>query len=107
MAADADPASPMLAAMTPLASALLGLVLGAGIGALVAVLVIRRAARRVRGEIVNRHHLGEILDPLRAAVVVVSDSDRVIAASEPFGHFFGRRFGRQKGDAVAIRSPGK
>ncbi len=86
----------MLAAMTPLASALLGLVLGAGIGALVAVLAIRRAARRVRGEIVNRHHLGEILDPLRAAVVVVSDSDRILAASA-----FAKSVGMARGSSLA------
>lgn len=86
----------MLAAMTPLASALLGLVLGAGIGALVAVLVIRRAAGRVRGEIVNRHHLGEILDPLRAAVVVISDSDRVLAASAS-----ARAIGLARGSSLA------
>jgi len=86
----------MLAAMTPLASAMLGLVLGAGIGALVVVLMFRRAARRVRGEIVNRHHLGEILDPLRAAVVVVSDSDRVIAASA-----FAKAVGMARGSLLA------
>lgn len=88
----------MLAAMTPLASALLGLVVGAGIGALVAVVMIRRAARRVRGEIVNRHHLGEILDPLSAGVVVVSDSDRIIAASA-----FAKAIGMARGSSVAPR----
>jgi two-component system sensor histidine kinase SenX3 len=86
----------MLAGMTPLAPALLGLVLGAGIGALVAVLVIRRAAGRIRGEIVNRHHLGEILDPLRAAVVVVSDSDRILAASAN-----ARAIGMARGSSIA------
>jgi len=86
----------MLAAMTPLAAALLGLVLGAGIGALAAVVVIRRAAKQVRGEIVNRHHLGEILDPLRAAVVVVSDSDRILAASA-----FAKAIGMARGSSVA------
>ena len=86
----------MLAAMTPLASAMLGLVLGAGIGVLAAVLMFTRAARRVRGEIVNRHHLGEILDPLRAAVVVVSDSDRILAASA-----FAKSIGMARGSSLA------
>ncbi len=67
--------------MTPFAWALLGFVLGAGLGALVVLTVMSRAARKVRGQIVNRHHLGEILAPLRAAVVVVSESDFVLAAS--------------------------
>jgi two-component system, OmpR family, sensor histidine kinase SenX3 len=82
--------------MTPYAWALLGLVLGAGLGALVVWLVVRRAARKVRGQIVNRHHLGEILAPLRAAVVVVSESDFVLAASA-----FARAVGIARGSTLA------
>jgi two-component system, OmpR family, sensor histidine kinase SenX3 len=82
--------------MTAYAWALLGLVLGAGMGSLAVWAVIRRAARKVRGQIVNRHHLGEILAPLRAAVVVVSEGDFVLAASD-----FARTVGIARGSALA------
>ncbi|MCE1175288.1 MAG: ATP-binding protein [Propionibacteriales bacterium] len=81
--------------MTPFAPALLGFVLGAGIGALVVWLLVRRAARQVRGQIINRHHLGEILGPLGAAVVVLSESDFVLATST-----FARRLGIVRGSAI-------
>lgn len=82
--------------MTPIASALLGLVFGAGLGTLAVWLVVRRAARRARGQIVNRHHLGEILAPMRAAVVVVTEADYVIAASN-----FAKQLGMARGSSVA------
>jgi two-component system sensor histidine kinase SenX3 len=81
--------------MTPYAWALLGLVLGAGLGALLVWLVVTRAAHKVRGQIVNRHHLGEILAPLRAAVVVVSEADFVLAASD-----FARAVGMARGSSL-------
>lgn len=87
--------TPRLAAMTPFAWALLGFVLGAGLGALVVLTVMSRAARKVRGQIVNRHHLGEILAPLRAAVVVVSESDFVLAASS-----FAKTIGVARGSSL-------
>lgn len=67
--------------MTPLASALLGLVLGAGLGALAVWLGVRRATTRAASQIITRHQLIEILAPLHAAVVVVSASDTLLAAS--------------------------
>ncbi|HEX5336187.1 MAG TPA: ATP-binding protein [Propionicimonas sp.] len=67
--------------MTPIASALLGLVLGAGLGALAVWVWVRRAMTRSAGRVVERQHLTEILAPLRAAVAVVSDSDAVLACS--------------------------
>lgn len=81
--------------MTPFAWALLGFVLGAGLGALVVLMVMRRAAHKVRGQIVNRHHLGEILAPLRAAVIVVSEADFVLAAST-----FARTIGVARGSSL-------
>ena len=81
--------------MTPFAWALLGFVLGAALGAAVVWMVIQRAARKVRGQIVNRHHLGEILAPLRAAVVVVSEADFVLAASA-----FARKLGMARGSSL-------
>lgn len=67
--------------MTPYASALLGLIVGAGLATVAVLLVLRRAARQARGQVVSRHHLGEILQPLQAAVVVVTENDKVLAAS--------------------------
>jgi len=83
--------------VTPIASALLGAVLGAGLAALVLWLLVRRSARRVAGQIVNRHHLGEILSPLRAAVVVLSDNDRVLACSD-----FAKAIGMVRGSSIAL-----
>lgn len=82
--------------MTPVAWALLGLVVGVALGTLTVWLVVRRAAAKVRGQIVNRHHLGEILAPMRAAVVVVTEADYVMAASD-----FAKRLGIARGSAVA------
>ena len=67
--------------MTPIASALLGLVLGAGLGALAVWVWVRRAMSRSAGRVVERQHLTEILASLHAAVAVVSDSDAVLACS--------------------------
>jgi two-component system, OmpR family, sensor histidine kinase SenX3 len=89
-------AASRLHSMTPIASALLGLVVGAVLGTLTVWLVVRRAARKVRGQIVNRHHLGEILKPMRAAVVVVTEADYVIAASD-----FAKHLGMARGSSLA------
>lgn len=86
---------PRLTAMTPYASALLGFVLGAGVGTLAVWLMVRRAARRARGQIVNRHHLAEILKPMRASVVVVTEADYVLAASD-----FAKELGMARGSAL-------
>ncbi|MFT4110104.1 sensor histidine kinase [Propionicimonas sp.] len=67
--------------MTPYALALLGLVFGAGLGALAVWLGIRHATAEAASQIVSRQHLGEIIAPLHAAVAVVTDGDVVIAAS--------------------------
>ncbi len=67
--------------MTPNALALLGLVFGAGLGALAVWLGVRRANARDASQVVARQQLGEILGPLRAAVAVVTDADTVLAAS--------------------------
>lgn len=82
--------------MTPYASALLGLVVGAGIAAVVMIIVVRRAARTARGQVISRHHLAEILRPLRAAVVVVTESDKVLAASA-----FAKDLGMARGSSLA------
>jgi two-component system, OmpR family, sensor histidine kinase SenX3 len=81
--------------MTPYASALLGLVLGAGLASLVLVMVVRRAARQARGQVVSRHHLAEILQPMRAAVVVVTERDKVLAAST-----FAKSLGLARGSSL-------
>ncbi len=81
--------------MTPFAWTLLGFVLGAATGALVVWLVVRRAARKVRGQIINRHHLGELLALVPAAVVVVSEADFVLAASD-----FAKRLGIARGSSL-------
>lgn len=86
-----------LPSMTLTAAALLGLVVGMSVGAVVVWLVIRRAARRVSGQIVTRHHLAEVLDPLQAAVVVVSESDRVIACSA-----LAKTIGMVRGSTIGI-----
>lgn len=67
--------------MTPFASALLGLVLGVGLGALAVSLWVRRVVARSASQVVDRQHLSEILSPLHAAVAVVSDADAVLATS--------------------------
>jgi len=67
--------------MTPIAAALLGLVLGAGLGALAVWFWVHRAMVRSAGRVVERQQLNEMLGPLRAAVAVVSDSDAVLACS--------------------------
>ena len=67
--------------MTPIASALLGLVLGAGLGALAVWWGVRRDAARTAAQVIARSQLNEILAPLRAAVAVVTDTDAVLAAS--------------------------
>lgn len=67
--------------MTPIALALLGLVLGAGFGALVVWIWVHRSTARAASQVIARQHLNEILSPLHAAVAVVSDSDVVLAAS--------------------------
>nr|WP_300144724.1 ATP-binding protein [Propionicimonas sp.] len=67
--------------MTPLASAILGLVVGAGLGALAVWLGVRRSTVRVASQLIGRQQLIEILAPLRAAVAVVTDADVVLAAS--------------------------
>lgn len=45
----------------------------------------------------NRHHLGEILGPLRAAVVVLSDTDRVLACSD-----FAKAIGMVRGSSISL-----
>lgn len=67
--------------MTPFASALLGLVLGAGLGALAVWLGIRRSTARSASQVFARQQLNEVLGPLRAAVALVTDDDTVLAAS--------------------------
>ena len=84
-----------LTAMTPYAPALLGFVLGVGVGTLAVWLMVRRAAQRARGQIVNRHHLGEILQPMRASVVVVTEADYVLAASD-----FAKELGMARGSSL-------
>ena len=81
--------------MTPYAPALLGFVLGVGVGTLAVWLMVRRAAQRARGQIVNRHHLGEILQPMRASVVVVTEADYVLAASD-----FAKELGMARGSSL-------
>lgn len=81
--------------MTPYAPALLGFVLGAGLGTLTIWLMVRRAAQKARGQIVNRHHLGEILQPMRAAVIVVTEADYVLAASD-----FAKNLGMARGSSL-------
>ena len=70
-----------LRSMTPIASALLGLVLGAGLGALAVWLGARRRTARSAAQIIARQQLNEILAPLHAAVAVLTDADAVLAAS--------------------------
>ena len=70
-----------LQSMTPIALGLLGLVLGAGLGALAVWLAVRAATARSASQIVSRAELAEILAPLRAAVAVLDDTDAVLAAS--------------------------
>lgn len=67
--------------MTPNALALLGLVFGAGLGALAVWLGVRRANARDASQVIARRQLGEILTPMLAAVAVVTDADVVLAAS--------------------------
>ena len=67
--------------MTPIASAVLGLVLGVLVGALAVWFWVRRDMARTSGRVVERQHLNEILAPLGAAVAVVSDEDVVLACS--------------------------
>lgn len=67
--------------MTPNALALLGLVFGAGLGALAVWLGVRRVNARDASQLIARQQLNEILAPLRAAVAVVTDTDAVLAAS--------------------------
>jgi two-component system sensor histidine kinase SenX3 len=67
--------------MTPFALVLLGLVLGAGLGALAVWLGVRRTAARTASEVIARQQLTEILGPLSAAVAVVAANDQVLAAS--------------------------
>ncbi len=67
--------------MTSGALALLGLVLGAGLGALAVWLVVRRSTARAASQVFARQQLNEILGPLSAAVAVVSEGDAVLAAS--------------------------
>lgn len=84
-----------LPSMTPAALALLGLVLGAALGALVVWLAVRRNAARTASQLFARPQLNEILAPLRAAVVVVSGEDVVLAASS-----FARACGLVRGSAL-------
>lgn len=82
--------------MTPIASALLGLMLGVGLGALGVWVWVRRAVDRTSGRVIERQHLSEILAPLRAAVAVVSDTDAVLACST-----FAKECGLVRSSAIA------
>lgn len=81
--------------MTPFAAALLGLVSGAGLGALAVWLGVRRASARTASEVVARQQLTEILAPLTAAVVVVTAADTVLAASA-----FAKACGLARGSSI-------
>jgi len=89
--------------MTPIALALLGLVLGAGLGALAVWLGVRRAASRTASQVIARQQLGEILGPLTAAVVVVSADDTVLAAST-FAKACGLARGSSLGPSVVVET---
>ncbi|MCA0295863.1 MAG: two-component sensor histidine kinase [Actinobacteria bacterium] len=81
--------------MTPFAAALLGLVSGAGLGALAVWLGVRHASARTASEVVARQQLTEILAPLAAAVVVVTAADTVLAASS-----FAKACGLARGSSI-------
>ncbi len=81
--------------MTPYALGLLGLVLGAGLGALAVWVRQRRLAARRAAQLVTRPQLTEILAGLRAAVAVLSGTDTVLAASD-----FAKACGLVRGSAV-------
>ncbi len=81
--------------MTPFAAALLGLVLGAGLGALAVWLGVRRASARAASELIARQQLTEILAPLAAGVLVVTAADTVLAASS-----FAKACGLARGSSI-------
>lgn len=83
--------------MTPLATALLGLVIGAGLGALAVWVGGQRARARTAGQLIARQQLAEILAPLRAAVAVVTDTDTVLAASS-----FAKACGLVRGSSLGL-----
>jgi two-component system sensor histidine kinase SenX3 len=81
--------------MTPFAPVLLGLVMGAGLGALAVWLGVRRASARGASEVIARQQLNEILGPLAAAVVVVTAADTILAASS-----FAKACGLARGSSI-------
>ena len=94
--------------MTPIASALLGLVLGAGLGALAVWLGVRRAMARSAGrDHRRRQHLTEILAPLRAAVAVRHrrrrGAGRVRPSRRPAAWSAARRWARRRSSTWSPR----